>query len=139
MHEPSKAFRGAAPAKIDERGRLKIPSAFRELIETSAEVFVTTYETPAVRIYPIGVYASRVEGNLDTHGGLDREAARTLRLLNARGHPAQVDGQARLTLGQSLRQRTRLVAGTEVLVIGMTDYLEVWTDEAFEAYTTEES
>ena len=52
-------LRGNSPAKIDDKGRLKIPNAFRSLIEQKhgAEVFVTSLTGEYVRIYPMPVWA----------------------------------------------------------------------------------
>ena len=51
-------FRGNAPARIDDKGRLKIPNAFRSLIETNygRELFVTSLTGEFVRIYPMPVW-----------------------------------------------------------------------------------
>jgi MraZ protein len=48
-------LRGNAPAKIDDKGRLKVPSQFRAFIEQQygLELFVTSLSGESVRIYPI--------------------------------------------------------------------------------------
>ena len=48
-------LRGNYAAKIDEKGRLKIPNAFRALVEQThgAELFVTSLTGESVRIYPM--------------------------------------------------------------------------------------
>ena len=51
-------LRGNSPAKIDDRGRLKIPNGFRSLIEDEhgRELFVTSLHGDSVRIYPMPVW-----------------------------------------------------------------------------------
>ena len=51
-------LRGNSPAKIDDKGRLKIPNAFRAVIqeEHGREVFVTSLTGDSVRIYPMPVW-----------------------------------------------------------------------------------
>ena len=51
-------LRGNAPAKIDDRGRLKVPSAFRAVIqqEHGRDLFVTSLTGDSVRIYPMPVW-----------------------------------------------------------------------------------
>ena len=51
-------LRGNAPAKIDDKGRLKVPNAFRAVIheEHGREVFVTSLTGESVRIYPMPVW-----------------------------------------------------------------------------------
>ena len=95
-----------------------MPASFRDYFLTYPEVFVTTYRTQAVRVYPLAVYERDVEGNLDTRGGLDPEAERTQLLFSANGDQTMVDGQGRITFKEKLRERTSLHPGTEVIVIG---------------------
>ena len=47
-------LRGNYAAKIDDKGRLKIPNAFRALVEKThgTELFVTSLTGESVRIYP---------------------------------------------------------------------------------------
>ena len=51
-------FRGSAPAKIDDKGRLKLPTAFRRDLEQSygREIFVTSIRGESVLIYPLTVW-----------------------------------------------------------------------------------
>ncbi len=61
-------LRGNYAAKIDDKGRLKIPNAFRSLIEGQhgAEVFVTSLTGEYVRIYPdAGLDGPRREARTD--------------------------------------------------------------------------
>ena len=51
-------LRGNYPARVDDKGRLKIPQAFLQFIETSygLEVFVTSLDGENVRVYPMEVW-----------------------------------------------------------------------------------
>ena len=51
-------FRGNAPARIDDKGRLKVPNAFRSLLESKygRELFLTSLTGEYVRIYPMPVW-----------------------------------------------------------------------------------
>ena len=48
-------LRGNHPAKIDEKGRLKVPTPFRRLIEEKhgTEFYITSLAGDNVRIYPL--------------------------------------------------------------------------------------
>ena len=52
-------LRGNSPAKIDDKGRLKIPNGFRSVIEDGhgRQLFVTSLHGDSVRIYPMPVWA----------------------------------------------------------------------------------
>jgi len=51
-------LRGNHPARIDEKGRLKVPNGFRSIVEAQwgSEVFVTSVTGEFVRVYPMGVW-----------------------------------------------------------------------------------
>src|SRR5260221_14649791 len=54
----SSVLRGNHPARVDDKGRLKIPNGFRVLVEQQygAELFVTSVSGEDVRIYPMAVW-----------------------------------------------------------------------------------
>src|SRR5438309_11905086 len=56
-------FRGNAPASVDDKGRLKVPNAFRSLLESKygRELFLTSLTGEYVRIYPMPVWLEREE------------------------------------------------------------------------------
>ena len=58
-------LRGNSPAKIDDKGRLKVPNGFRAYLEKEygRELFVTSLHGDSVRIYPMPVWAG-IERNL---------------------------------------------------------------------------
>jgi len=52
-------LRGSYAAKIDDKGRLKIPNAFRALVEehhAQAGLYVTSVTGDSVREYPMPVW-----------------------------------------------------------------------------------
>ena len=56
-------LRGNYAARIDDKGRLKIPNAFRALVEEKhgSELFVTSLTGEYVRIYPMPVWLALEE------------------------------------------------------------------------------
>ena len=51
-------LRGNHPARVDDKGRLKVPNGFRVLIEQQygQELFVTSVTGEYVRVYPMAVW-----------------------------------------------------------------------------------
>ena len=52
-------FRGSYSAKIDDKGRLKIPNAFKALVEDqhgASSLYVTSVTGESVRVYPMSVW-----------------------------------------------------------------------------------
>ncbi len=124
-------LRGSAQAKVDEKGRLKLPSGFRALIEPKygSNFFVTSMRGDCVLVYPLEVWA-RIEERIARAPSLSPAIMRFRKAVNAYGQDAVMDGQGRILIHPYLRDK----AGTrgEVLVLGMTDHLEVWNRAAFE-------
>ena len=123
-------FRGNFSAKIDEKGRLKIPTAFRSLIEDKYGVplFVTSLTGESVRIYPMPVWIG-IEDKLaqvpSTHPSRNKFFDR----VNFFGQPAELDKQGRVSLHNRLRDSASMIGAVDVF--GLYDYLEVWNHDRF--------
>ncbi len=124
-------LRGNCPAKIDEKGRLKIPQAFRSLIEHEwgRELFVTSVTGDHVRIYPMSAW-EKLEKQLGG-GPWDPATKRFFKAVNYFGQTAEIDNQGRVLIHPHLREK----AGTlgEVDVLGEVDHLAVWNHDRLEA------
>ena len=97
-------LRGSYSAKIDAKGRLKIPNAFRGLVEgqnRGTAVYVTSLTGDSVRLYPMSVWA-----------GVEERLSRM-----PSTHPARLRDGAGMT--------------GDVDVLGLVDYLDVWNHERF--------
>ena len=125
-------LRGNYAAKIDDKGRLKIPNAFRALVEKThgAELFVTSLTGESVRVYPMPVWLALEEKLARTPSTLP---ARTkfLDRVNYFGQMAEIDAQGRVVIHQRLRESAGMSG--EVDVFGLYDRLEVWNHERFVA------
>jgi len=125
-------LRGNFPAKIDDKCRLKIPTAFRTFIEEQhgRAVYVTSVRGDCVRIYPMPVWLD-IERKLGTAASLDPARERFLARVNYYGQVAEIDRQGRVVIPQRLREAADM--NGEVDVLGQYDYLEVWNHERFVA------
>jgi MraZ protein len=123
-------FRGNAPARIDDKGRLKVPNAFRSLIETKygREVFVTSLTGEYVRIYPMPVWVD-IEQKLSAAPSTLPSKQRYLERVNYFGQVGELDVQGRVLIPVRLRDAATMAG--DVDVVGMTSYLEVWNHERF--------
>lgn len=118
-------LRGNVLARIDEKGRLKLPATIRSIVEAQygAEFFVTSLRGESVRIYPMKVWAS-IEERLGRASSLDPSVVRFKSAVNYYGQSAAMDPQGRILVHPLLREKAE--ARGEVCVIGMNDFLEVW-------------
>jgi MraZ protein len=123
-------LRGNSPAKIDDRGRLKIPNGFRSFIEDEhgRELFVTSLQGDSVRIYPMPVWAD-VERKLALIPSSHPSRLRFLDRVNFFGQVSEIDTQGRVVIPPRLRESATMVG--EVDVFGQMNYLEVWNHERF--------
>ena len=128
-------LRGSAPAKIDDRGRLKVPSSFRAVIqeEHGRELFVTSLSGDSVRIYPMPVWIE-MERRLAQMPNTHPARMRFLDRVNFYGQVADLDPQGRVLIQQRLRDSAQMVG--EVDVLGQQNFLEVWNHERFVAKLT---
>lgn len=121
-------LRGNAPAKIDDKGRLKVPNAFRAVIQKDhgSELFVTSLTGQSVRIYPMPVWLD-IERRLAQVPSINPSRQRFLDRVNFFGQVAELDPQGRVLIQPRLRE-TALMNG-EVDVLGQQSFLEVWNHE----------
>ena len=125
-----KGFRGSSPARIDGKGRLKVPTLFRGVIrdQQGAGVFVTSLTGECVRIYPMPTWLE-VERRLSTMPANHPSRLKFLDRVNYYGQASELDGQGRVVIPTLLRESASIVGG--VRVFGRIDYLEVWNEERF--------
>ena len=121
-------LRGNYAAKIDDKGRLKIPNAFRALIEKThgSELFVTSLTGESVRVYPMPVWLA-LEERLSRAPSAHPSRGRFLDRVNYFGQTAEVDTQGRVVIPQRLRESAGMAG--EVDVLGAVDRLEVWNHD----------
>lgn len=135
--EPESVLRGNAPAKIDDKGRLKVPNGFRALVQKTwgKEVFVTSLNGESVRIYPMPVWQD-VERRLAAMPPNHPSRLRFLDRVNFYGQASELDVQGRVGIHARLRDAAGMSG--EVDVLGQYNYLEVWNHERFLAKLTRE-
>jgi transcriptional regulator MraZ len=118
-------LRGNSPAKVDEKGRLKIPAQFlEELNEYGTSFYITSTRGESARIYPLKVW-SGMEDRLATKENT-KEKRKFLRATSYYGQVAELDGQGRVLLPAVLREKAVLKG--DVAVLGVSEYLEVMND-----------
>lgn len=130
-------FRGSAPAKIDDKGRLKVPTPFRKHMEEEwgEEVFATSIQGDSARIYPLPVWEA-IEAKLRAMPSTHQAKARFLERVNYFGQQARLDAQGRIVVPQILRESAEIVG--DVVVSAHIDHLVVWNRQRFEARLVEE-
>ena len=117
-------FRGSAPARLDEKGRLKVPNLFRQQIEEAfgPEMFVTSLHGREVLLYPLAIWRA-LEEKLASLPAIHRAKTKFLERVNYYGQDGSIDSQGRVLVPQILRDAARLPP--DVVVTGNIDHLVV--------------
>ena len=124
-------FRGNNPAKVDDKGRLKIPSAFKTLLDAAnvTELYITSTDGRKAEIWPLPEWEKR-EKLLADESNMNDSVEKYLNLTSYYGQQVEMDSQSRVVLPQKLRDKGKLDA--EVVVLGKLVYLEVQNEKEFE-------
>jgi len=121
-------LRGNHPARIDDKGRLKIPNGFRILVASQygAELFVTSVTGEQVLIYPMAVWIE-IEQRLATLPSTNPSKLRYLDRVNFYGQVVTMDKQGRVVLPSILRDSASMAG--DVSVLGRQNHLAVWNQK----------
>ena len=124
-------LRGNYTARIDSKGRLKIPTPFRRLVEErhGGDVYVTSLTGESVRIYPLPEWEA-IEQRLALLPSMDPARRKFLDRTNYYGQQAAIDAQGRVLIHPLLRKSASVVG--DVAVLGYLTHLEVWELERFQ-------
>jgi MraZ protein len=127
---------GHSPAKIDEKGRLKIPATFRKIIEEryGGDCFITSQDGQRALIYPLAVWFE-FQSRLAKVPSTSSSKMKLLERVNYFGQVSGIDAQGRVLVPQVLRE----VAGIsdDVVILGNQDHLVVWNEERMKKRLTE--
>ncbi len=117
-------FRGNHPAKVDEKGRLKLPAAFKQLLDAQhvTQFYITSVDGKSAQIWPLPEWEKQ-EALLAESSTMDDAVEKYLNLTSYYGQQVEMDNQARVLLPQILRGTAGLDA--EVAVLGKMFFLEV--------------
>lgn len=122
-------FVGVHERQLDDKGRLALPSAFRDFLDDRC--YLVLGEDRCVNLYSREAFEFTARDIADRvrRGELPMSRQRAL------AHSASIvtiDKQGRITIGDELRQYARLLLGSKVVVAGNLDWAEVWDPEHYE-------
>ena len=103
---PVKPPKGIYPARVDDKGRLKLPAAFKSFLEQLGEkdLFVTSFDGRIGRIYTSAAWDHNEK--LLVASGENRERRKKLyRLAMANGENSKLDDQGRVLVNTDLRRQ----------------------------------
>jgi MraZ protein len=125
----SPVLRGNYPAKVDDKGRVKIPAAFLEALrEYGNKFYVTSENGDYVRVYPMKIW-NEIEEKLARLSSHNRTKQKFLTRTNYYGQVVELDGQGRILVPSILRESAQMRGDVDVL--GNLNYLQIWNHTRF--------
>jgi MraZ protein len=122
-------FRGQFEHAIDEKGRLSIPAKFREALREEKSLVLTNSDG-YLTAYPLTEWRA-LEDRLRANPRLKRDLRDYLRLVYSTAEDVAMDGQGRILVPQTLRQRAGITR--DVVIIGVMDQIEIWDRARWDA------
>src|ERR1700687_3477301 len=98
-------FRGNHPARVDEKGRLKVPAEFKRVIDEkyAQKFYITSLDGIVGQVYPFEEW-ERIEQKLAALSTYNPTKKKFLNRVNYYGQVVEMDGQGRLLMPQLLRE-----------------------------------
>jgi MraZ protein len=126
-------FKGTYHHRIDAKGRLPVPAAFRRSLGDGGLVVVTLLDE-CLAVYSPAEWA-KLEAQLSALPAFSRPVKALTRLLASRAADCEIDVQGRILLPPALRQAASLVR--DAVVIGVLSRFEVWSPERWDGFVRE--
>lgn len=136
-------FRGIGSINLDDKGRLAIPTRYREELQecTEGQLVVTvtvnercTDETGCLWLYPLPEL-EQLEQTISKLLTLNKMAGKLRRFLIGNASECDMDKQGRLLLPKQLRMFAGL--DKKVVLVGQLNKFEIWNDQAWTARENE--
>ncbi len=121
-------LRGATKVTLDAKGRLAIPTRYRERIASrcDGQLVVTVDKDYCLLLYPLPDW-EEIERKLMRLPSLDKRARRLQRLMVGHATEVEVDGHGRILLSRELREFAGL--GKQAVLLGQGNRFELWDEE----------
>ncbi len=117
-------FLGQYEHTIDDKGRLTIPVRYRELLSDGA--FITEGFDGNLMILTSSAFMT-ISDRVNRMSMTDPNARDLKRMMFGRANQAEIDKAGRMLIPAFLRDRAGLK--TNVVLVGMGDYFELWAAE----------
>lgn len=132
---PAERPRGIYTARVDAKGRLKLPSAFQKFLEALQQksFFVTTTDETTVYIYPLTEWKKKEALLEDPADAEEVELFDSLRFTADKfGADAVIDGEGRMLLPQPLREHFK-IQDAQVWLQCRPDSIELLNEDEYRA------
>lgn len=125
-------FRGVNNVKLDAKGRIAIPTRYRERLQErcAGQLVVTVDRDHCLLLYPLPEW-EEIERKLVKLPSFNVQARRLQRLLVGHATEVDMDSHGRVLLPQPLREFAHL--DKAAVMIGQGNKFEIWDEESWGA------
>lgn len=120
-------FRGTMPICLDNKGRLAIPTRYRDALEESLVATIDICQF-CLLLYPLAEWKI-IEQKLLTLSAINTVERRVQRLLLGHANECQIDNSGRVLIPVTLRQYAKL--SKNIMLVGQLNKFEIWDEEAW--------
>lgn len=121
-------FRGINPINLDAKGRMSIPSRYREQLSAHCAgqmVLTIDTQTRCLLLYPLDEW-EKIQAQIEALPSFDKAARRIQRLLLGHATDVEMDSSGRLLLSASLREYAQLEK--KLVLLGQGKKFEIWSE-----------
>lgn len=126
-------FLGNIEAKLDAKGRLFLPSVFRKQLQAAGEerlVMRKDIFQQCLTLYPESVWYEQLDALRSRLNRWNKDHQTIYRQYLAEAEVLQLDGNGRFLINKRYQQMTGI--SQDVRFIGMSDYIEIWSNDKTE-------
>jgi MraZ protein len=130
-------FRGRSSARLDAKGRLRIPTKFREVLQKNyTDTLIVSKHEECLVAYPPEKWdeMEAKAANLSQFNSAHRSFVR--RFISG-AEICEFDTQGRILIPPMLREEAHL--GQEVILVGMLSSFEIWNKAAYDLQAARDS
>ncbi|MDD5271565.1 MAG: division/cell wall cluster transcriptional repressor MraZ [Methylovulum sp.] len=132
-------FRGISSINLDDKGRIAIPTRYREVLQQCCQrqMIVTvavnercTGESGCLWLYPLPEW-EKLENTIRQLPTLNKAAGKLRRFLIGNASECEMDSQGRILLPEKLRAFAGM--DKKLVLVGQLDKFEIWHEAAWNA------
>jgi MraZ protein len=124
-------FQGSQSINVDAKGRLAVPSRYREVLSAVCDGRLVVTANPYERclnIYPEPQWLE-VKATIEALPNSNKKVRRLQRLVLGNASELEMDGNGRLLLPQTLREYASL--DKKAMLVGLGDKAELWSEQSW--------
>jgi MraZ protein len=124
-------FRGQTASKLDAKGRLRVPTKFRDVLQQHyTDALIISILGDCLVAYPPEVWEEKIESKVEKFSPVDPQQRAFMRFFVSSAEECEFDNQGRILIPPLLRERTGI--GQDVVLAGLLDMFEIWDRNAWE-------